>query len=115
MRTVRSDGCELPEIKAARLAEFIMRRLGKGLDPVLITDTPGKDEIAIADFCPGAVSAVIVPFQKHDSLLGAMILYRLDSSKSAKFTQHDLDSLQIFATHASLIIALQHQYPSGNN
>jgi CheY-like chemotaxis protein len=107
-RTVASSGYEPHEIKAARLAEFIFRMFSSKHDPVIINGQSKNDDINITEFCPGAVSALIVPFEKHDILLGAMILYRPDESKSA-FTLHDLESLQVFSTHASLIIALQHQ------
>jgi len=112
---VFSVGYELPEIKGARLCEFLLRKFRDKQEPVLIADATKKDDIDIREFCPEATSALVVPFEKHNNLLGAIILFRLDNSKFAKFTQHDLDALQVFSTHASLIIALQHKYPLQKN
>lgn len=115
LKAVSSAKYQLPEIKGARLAEFILRMFISKHDPVLITEPVSKDGLSIQDFCGGAVSALVVPFEKHDNLLGAMILFRLNSEKSSKFSQHDLETLQVFSTHASLIIALQNQYPMQRN
>ncbi len=114
IKLVSSNGYELNEIKGARLAEFILRLFSSKHEPVLMAES-SNESLSIQEFCPNAVSAVLVPFEKHDNLLGALILYRLGDSKLPKFTQHDLDSLQIFSTHASLIIALQHRYPLPNS
>ena len=112
---VFSIGYELHEIKGARLAEFILRQFTDKHEPVLLNEQAAKDGLNIQEFCPDASSAIIVPFEKHDILLGAMMLFRLNSSKFAKFTQHDLDSLHVYSTHASLIITLQHRYPLQKN
>ena len=108
---VLSSGYKLQEILGARLSEFILRAFGKKHDAVLIAGQEGSTSLNVQEFYAIADSALIVPLEKHNILLGAIVLYRSGESQLPKFTQNDLEALQIFSTHAALIVALQHQYP----
>jgi len=111
LKTVCSTGYELPAALGVNIAEGILKLFNSAAAPALIPGPSEKTGMKLLEFCPGSTSALLVPLEKHDNLLGAMLLFRSEKSALAKFTQHDLDSLHIFSTHASLIIALQHQYP----
>lgn len=60
-------------------------------------DRPVRQEIA---------SSMIIPMIRHDTLLGVICLNRLVNLTNIQFTPRDLEALQIFATHAALILSL---------
>ena len=64
-------------------------------------DIPVRQEI---------VSALVSPLLNQDMMLGVVCLNRFKYKTNYLFTEHDLESLQIFMLHAALIIvALRHQ------
>lgn len=59
---------------------------------------------------PEIVSSLISPLMNGDMLLGVICLNRFKYQTNYVFTEHDLESMQIFVLHAALIItALRHR------
>jgi signal transduction histidine kinase/DNA-binding response OmpR family regulator len=57
------------------------------------------------------VSSMIVPLMDRDVLLGVICVNRFAKLTNYQFSPHDLESLQIFALHATLILsALRHHH-----
>ncbi len=59
---------------------------------------------------PEIISALVSPLLNQEMLLGVVCLNRFKYQTNYQFTEHDLESLEIFMLHSALIIvALRHQ------
>ncbi len=56
------------------------------------------------------VSSMIAPLMNQDALLGVVCLDRFVNQTDYEFTHHDLESLQFFALHATLIVTTLRQH-----
>jgi len=107
-----SLNAELSAPNADKLSANLLNILSSKCEPFITTDDKSASvSLNIKEFYPKAVNAMIVPFLKHGSVFGTLILLRLASSTYPSFSTTDLESVNIFATHASMLISLQHQYP----
>jgi len=79
--------------------------------PLLIQDgLKNLDQFRDITSRPEIVSAIVAPLLHQSLLLGVVCLNRFKYQTNYMFTEHDLESLQVFVLHATLIIiTLRHQ------
>lgn len=92
-----------------RVGERVAGWVAQNQRPLLIKDLNDHPQFRDLSARDEIASSVIVPMTKHDTLLGVICLNRLVGATPYQFTQRDIDSLQIFAAHAALVLALQQQ------
>lgn len=110
LRPVYTLGYELSALKGAKLGEQLLKTFAGKNEPALFSGKPDGGFI-IQDYYTGAGSAILLPLSKHEILLGAILLVRMETSRYPGLSKNDLEALHVFATHASLLVALQHKYP----
>ena len=112
MKPVFPPDSTLDELQGIKLGEMLLKMFSAKCESVLTGDEQSEPGgLNIKEFYPQAVSAMIVPFAKHGSIIGYLLLIRFGNSSLPKFSTTDLESVNIFSTHASMLISLQHQYP----
>ncbi|OGS17627.1 MAG: hypothetical protein A2219_01395 [Elusimicrobia bacterium RIFOXYA2_FULL_50_26] len=102
-------GSELDRESEVKLGERIVGWVAENKKPLLfnnqLSEYPQFNDLTIRDYI---ASSMIVPLVKHNTLLGVICLNRFTEKTNLKFTPSDLEALQLFALHCSLIIALEH-------
>lgn len=93
-----------------KIGERIAGWVAQNQRPLLIKDLKDHPQFRDLPIRFDIASSLIAPMTKHDITLGVICLNRMVGATAFQFTQRDIDSLQIFAAHAALILALQQQH-----
>jgi putative methionine-R-sulfoxide reductase with GAF domain len=107
-------GTEIQDEVEIKMGDKIVGWVAQNRQPLLINDPRTLPQFKQLPIRTNIVSSIIIPFVKHDVLFGVICLNRLKDVTNTQFTQHDLESLETFATHATLILALHHQQKMGS-
>lgn len=111
LELVSYDGIQEPMTSHIKMGERIAGWVAENQKPLLIQDGfRNLPQFANMEVRSDLVSSMVSPLINNDVLLGVICLDRFADKTNYQFTPHDMESLQIFVTHACLLIsALRHQ------
>lgn len=105
LKLMSSSGFRAPDSEV-RMGDRIAGWVAQNKKPVLIEDLSEFPQFKALSPRKDILSSIVAPLVKHDTLLGVICLNRYAAPGAVKFNRQDLDSLELFAIHSALIIAL---------
>lgn len=111
LKLMAAIGTNAPIGSEVKLGERISGWVAQNRQPLLLIDPADLPQFKGWSANKNIASSIVVPLIKHDQLLGVINLNRFSNQTNIKFTKLDLEALELFAIHASLIIALHHENP----
>ncbi|MHB9155232.1 MAG: response regulator [Endomicrobiales bacterium] len=102
-------GFDAPLGSEVKMGERIAGWVALNRKPLLLIDPNDLPQFKGWAVRKDIASSIVAPLIKHDTLLGVVSLNRFVNLTNVKFTPHDLESLELFAIHSALIIALHRE------
>lgn len=107
LKLMATFGNEFDNTGEIKMGERISGWVAKNRHPLIIQDgfqnTPQFDDLPVRK---EIVSSLVAPLIRHDKTIGVLCLNRLKDKNDTLFSQHELESFQIFARHASIMLSL---------